>query len=390
MNIEKIELLADVIIKVKLNTASSSERELLKGWLFARNANLKIYSTIMSGDFLASKYMMEDEFTQTYNISNVKREIVKKITIKHRKRFFFKISKAAAASAAVLVFLVFGYTLYTSQINNLLRKQSSDTAKAIASKIEPFTDTGKVILETYAGDKIELNREIDAIIENKSEQLRNKGVKDPAIRKNTITTPRGMTYNVTLSDGTKVWMNESSKLVYPVEFAKERREVTVEGEAYFEVVPNAQAPFYVVGRKGSVRVLGTKFNFTSSAEQAVTTLVEGSVEVYSSTTKKVITPSQQATIREDILVEEVDVSMITAWKDGKYIFKSKNLIEVMNYLGDWYNLAIEYDEGVKKDIKLSGVIYKFTTFAEVIEVLEATKQISIKVKDENNIKIFSK
>lgn len=389
MNIEKIEELAGIIIKVKLNTVSFKERELLNEWLFASDTNLKIYSMIMSGDFLASKYMMEEEITHTYNISNIKREIIKKITTKSQKSRFNKFAAIFTASAAVLALMFTGYFIYNNMNDPLLREQSLEAAKAIASKIEPFTDSGKVILETYAGDKIELKKEADAVAANKSAMSKLKTGNETKKHLNTLTTPRGMTFTLTLSDGTKVWMNENSKIVYPVEFSKNRREVIVEGEAYFEVISDSLAPFHVIGKKGGVRVLGTKFNFVSSEEQVITTLVEGSVEVNSPTSKIKITPSQQAVIGSDIQVSEVDVSVITAWKDGKYIFKSKPLSEVMEYLASWYNIKIEYDSSVKKELKLSGVIIKFTTFAEVIEVLEATKQISIKVKDENTIKIFA-
>lgn len=390
MNIEKIERLADFIIKAKLNTLSPSERVRLNEWLFASDTNLNTYSSIMSGDFLASKFLMEDELSQIYNISIIKREIVRKITKKHQKSRIIKLSSLVASSAAVLVFLTIGYFTFFSPADSNLKKQSSEDALAMASKIEPFTNDSKVILKTFKGEVIELDPKNNEVIENSSQTIKAENNKNIKVLLNTITTPRGTTFHMTLSDGTKVWINENSKLIYPVQFPKNRREVSIEGEAYFEIVHNPSAPFYVVGSKGRVRVIGTKFNFVSTSEQTVTTLVEGSVEVNSPTTKLVISPSQQAVVSDDIQVKEVDVSLFTAWKDGKYIFKSKNLSEVMDYLAKWYDVKIEYDESVKKDIKLTGVIVKFTTFAQVIEVLEATKQISIKVKDENTVKIFSK
>lgn len=274
MNIEKIEELAGIIIKVKLNTVSFKERELLNEWLFASDTNLKIYSMIMSGDFLASKYMMEEEITHTYNISNIKREIIKKITTKSQKSRFNKFAAIFTASAAVLALMFTGYFIYNNMNDPLLREQSLEAAKAIASKIEPFTDSGKVILETYAGDKIELKKEADAVAANKSAMSKLKAGNETKKHLNTLTTPRGMTFTLTLSDGTKVWMNENSKIVYPVEFSKNRRGVIVEGEAYFEVISDSLAPFHVIGKKGGVRVLGTKFNFVSSEEQVITTLVE--------------------------------------------------------------------------------------------------------------------
>lgn len=390
MNIETIEELADVIIKVKLNVATPRQRELLNNWLYERDANLKLYSHILSGDFLASKYMMEDENAELFNITQIKREIIEKITLNRRKSNFVRLSLRTASAAAMIAFLFFGGILYEEYNDNKLLRQTFEERKEIASKIHPYNSGRKPILETDNGEKIELNAEIDATIMNKSQELDMLAKNSSKTPKNTISTPEGITFTMTLADGTQVWLNGNSRVTYPVQFEKNRREVEIDGEVYFEVKHNEEVPFYVKGSKSTIKVLGTKFNIHSSEEATVTTLVEGSVEVRSPKTTLIIKPAQQATVTDDIKVTEVDLGSIVAWKEGKYTFKSRNISEIMDFLAEWYNIKIEYDQSVKKELKMTGVIFKFNTFAEVIEILEATQLVQLRMKDSETVKIYDK
>lgn len=383
MNIEKIDDLADLIIKVKINIATPTQRERLNNWLYLSDDNIKLYSNILAGDFIASKYMMEDENGELFNISHVKREIIKKITHNRQKNRIRAFSQRGISVAAAIILLFFGTMIYRNLDDNKLLKQTQTQKNEIASKIVPYKTGAKPLLTTSEGEKIELNAEIDATIITKSQQATKNA-------QNSISTPKGVTFNMTLSDGTRVWLNENSKITFPVQFEKNRREVAVIGEVYFEVKPDSLAPFFVKGSKSTTRVLGTKFNISNSETATITTLVEGSVEISCENTKMIIKPSQQANVTDTIKITEVDINSIIAWKDGKYIFKSKTIEEIMNFLADWYNIKIEFDESVKRDLKMSGVLVKFNTFAEVIEILEATKLIEIKMKNNNEAKIYTK
>ncbi|MEG0499726.1 MAG: FecR family protein, partial [Rikenellaceae bacterium] len=201
-------------------------------------------------------------------------------------------------------------------------------------------------------------------------------------------------YQITLNDGSRVWINENSKLIFPAKFASDVREVILEGEAYFEVVPNEKAPFIVKSQNNSsIRVLGTKFNINNQGITTYTTLVEGSVEVQSGEEKIVIKPSEQAIInaeKKGIDVREVDVNFYTSWKDGKFTFKDMSVHEIMSKIGKWYHIQVEYDNINTQNILLSGSLRKYETFREIIEVMEATNIVEIKIKNNNTIKIYKK
>lgn len=390
MNIDKIEDLADIIVKIKIGVANDNDRETFNRWLGERDENLKIYSTIMSGDFLASKFMMEDELEQIYDIQKVKQEILNKLNARHNKRLSLKIVHYSTGLAACFLLLFFGVQMYDYIQDQILLSQSINVRKDKSAKIKPVR-TGDVVLITDKGDKIALTTEMDGIIANTSAKLDAAQTKSDKIQLNTIITPKGTNYNIVLSDGTKVWINENSKLIYPVSFPSKIREVELIGEAYFEVEKSDITPFIVKANNSLIRVLGTKFNISSVNGKTATTLIEGSVEVASSKNKIVISPSQQAVVsdeKEIIEVTEVDALMYTSWKEGKYFFKNKPIDEIMQTLTNWYDVRFEYDSDDIATINFSGTFYRSYSFDEIIDILEATKLFDVRIKNDNVVKLY--
>ena len=136
---------------------------------------------------------------------------------------------------------------------------------------------------------------------------------------NTIETPPGGQYQVILPDGSKVWLNSASSLRYPVRFTGNERKVEISGEAYFEVAHNIKMPFRVINSSQIVEVLGTHFNIMAYPDESSTntTLLEGSVRIIKENKSKIISPGQQTRVKNgDIDVASVDVTQVTAWKEG--------------------------------------------------------------------------
>lgn len=392
MNINKIENLANIIVRMKIGVAVDSDREIFNHWLEERDENLKIYTKIMSGDFFASKFMMEDELTQIYDINKVKREILSKLRVRRNRKISSSIISYSIGFAACLALVLFGAKMYEYAQDKILLSQSVDVRKDRSAKIKAVRE-GDVVLITDKGEKIALTTEMDGIIANTTAKLDAQQVGNETISQNTIVTPKGTNYNIVLSDGTKVWMNESSRLIYPVSFSSEIREVQLIGEAYFEVEKSDSIPFIVKTNNSSIRVLGTKFNVNNSTGKTMTTLVEGSVEVVSPKNKIVILPSQQAVVADGndrIDVTQVDVTIYTAWREGKYIFKNKPIEEIMQTLSSWYNISFEYDDDETAKINFSGTLYRDYSFDEIIDILEATKLFDVRIRDNNSVKLFKK
>lgn len=198
---------------------------------------------------------------------------------------------------------------------------------------------------------------------------------------NTIETPFGGQYQVNLPDGSRVWLNSASSLKYPVHFSGNERKVEITGEAYFEVARNPAMPFRVKNEGQTIEVLGTHFNVMSYPGESTinTTLLEGSVKVFSSKGSKLLTPGQQARNGNGgIDVVTVDTEEVIAWKNGFFIFKSEDAQSIMRQISRWYDVDIEIQGDISRK-NFGGRISRSRNISEVLEVLESTGSIKFKI-----------
>lgn len=200
---------------------------------------------------------------------------------------------------------------------------------------------------------------------------------------NTITTPRGGQYQIVLSDGTKVWLNAASSLLFPVTFTGNNRNVELTGEAYFEVAKNKDKPFIVQANGTNVQVLGTHFNVSAYADDAAvtTTLLEGSVRLGKENNVAMLTPGQQGiTINAQaaISVKTADIEQVMAWKNGYFLFDNTDIHTIMKQAARWYNVDVDYQGSIDKNF--GGKISKYKNIKELLKNLELTGTIQFKVE----------
>lgn len=191
-----------------------------------------------------------------------------------------------------------------------------------------------------------------------------------AIEYSSIETPKGGTYQLILSDGTKIWLNAHSKLKFPLLFDGKKRVVEMEGEIYFEVASDKSRPFIVKAKGQEVKVLGTIFNINAylNEETVKTTLVKGSVSVITPLSTKVIKPGQEAqVVNNGLVVKDVDVSQSLAWKEGYFKFDKLNVSDIMRQVERWYNIEVIYNDGFK-DERFVGKIKRSASIAELIGI----------------------
>lgn len=197
---------------------------------------------------------------------------------------------------------------------------------------------------------------------------------------NTLTTSRGEQYQVSLPDGSSVWLNAASSVKFPLSFGalKERR-VYVTGEAYFEVSKDKLKPFRVVSDQQVVTVYGTHFNINSYGDEAAvkTTLLEGSVDVNGILLK----PNQQGVLAGGkINVIPVRVENVVAWKNGYFRFSSESLESIMRKVSRWYDVEVEFQNPSLKKVEFGGVMTRYATISKVLEMLELTEEASFELK----------
>ena len=205
---------------------------------------------------------------------------------------------------------------------------------------------------------------------------------DTAEVMNTVQTLTGMEYMLTLSDGTRVFLNAETKLKFPTKFRKEERVVVLEGEAYFEVRKDATHPFIVKANDVDVKVLGTSFNLRSYSDEnsIATTLVSGKVAVSAGENSEEIVPGEQAVYMKEtgkMEVKPIDVTLYTAWHTGKFIFRNETLEEMMSYLSRWYGVKYRFiDEGAKK-LQIGARLDRYNNMNPIIEMLKKTGLVTI-------------
>ncbi|TWV11077.1 DUF4974 domain-containing protein [Bacteroidaceae bacterium HV4-6-C5C] len=278
------------------------------------------------------------------------------------------------AAACLLAFVAGFYFLKNKPI---VENISSFALEAKASL--PVSDETLLILSK---NKVIRMDEQESNISYGSDEIKTNGLeigKRETDYYNQLVIPPGKRSVLTFSDGTKVWANAGTRLIYPSEFRKEEREIYVDGEIYLEVAKDAKRPFYVRMKKMSVRVLGTKFNVNAYESEASCNVVlaEGKVEVRTSENQKaILKPNQMYALsgkKQNIL--QVNSANYTSWIHGLYNFEDANLGYVMKRLSTYYGINVICDPQLI-NIKCSGKIDVRKSFETVINDLAFVLPIS--------------
>ena len=210
-----------------------------------------------------------------------------------------------------------------------------------------------------------------------------------------FTAPVGQKAEVSLPDGTKVWLNSGTKLRYPVKFVGNERRVYLRGEAFFEVKKATEWPFIVETEHMHIQVTGTRFNVKSYPEEDIvhTTLVEGAVTVTGPENKIRafrLLPSQQFSLDKltgQIEVKEVDTRLYTDWTEGMFVFRKQRLEEVRNTLARWYDIEVFYSGADVRNLRLSANLGRYDHIDTILELIRAMDKVVVDRK--GNVITFS-
>src|SRR5579859_758651 len=280
-----------------------------------------------------------------------------------------------AAAAAILLFSVAGYLLLTTT------KKPPPVAAQPVKKDIPAGRQG-AILTLSTGQRIVLDSAANGVLTQdagvrvirKDGELSYGGNADQVLY-NQVVTPRGRKWQLTLSDGTKVWLNAASSVRYPISFVGRERLVEVSGETYFEVAPDKNRPFKInIAGKGAIEVLGTRFDVNAyDDEDAIrTTLLEGRVKVTRGKNSQLLSPGQQAVLGNGTdgikVIPEANIDEVMAWRNGRFIFSDMDLKSIMRQLTRWYDVDVVY-EGRVPEIRIGGIIHNDVYLSTVMEFL---------------------
>ena len=221
----------------------------------------------------------------------------------------------------------------------------------------------------------------------------NADASSSATAHNTVTTPKGGHFKVTLPDGSMAWLNAASSISYPLQFAANERRIKMTGEVYFEIAhreitdhlgKKKRLPFYVTTDEQEIQVLGTHFNVNAYADEpfTATTLTEGSVKVTVLKTKHsvMLKPGQQAKLAKNIAVEDVETDQFLAWTSGDFIFRGEQLDGVLRKIARWYDVEFDCPEDLAQ-LRFNGMVSRSQPLSTIIETLQSTKRIKVTLKE---------
>ncbi|MFC5047329.1 FecR family protein [Aquimarina hainanensis] len=282
--------------------------------------------------------------------------------------------------AAVFIGLIGSLYFFKNTIINLATSSNTDSLISKRDHITLTLDNGKI--ETLSEDGIHkiVDTDGNVIGEKKGNEIKyfkNKKATNTAYNKLSI--PFGKRLNLVLSDGTKVKLNSGSTISYPTQFSdKETRHVSIQGEAYFDVVKDPSRPFIVDANQIHIKVLGTQFNVShyGTSPDIQTVLVEGAIELYNtpktaiSSTRVKLTPGQKGSwnkTAKKIIVDSVDVQPYIAWIQGKLVFKKMSFIHIAETLERHFDIQIKNDYPL-----LNHQIYSASFNGETIEEILKT------------------
>jgi transmembrane sensor len=306
--------------------------------------------------------------------------------------------------AAAMVILL-GIGTY-SRLHNGSRKTLTDVAKQTVTDIAPgkagailtLADGTKVVLDSLGNGTIPTQGGAAVVLKNNELSYDVTGAIAGNTVYNTMSTPKGRQFQITLPDGTRVWLNSESSIRFPTVFAGGQRTVEVTGEAYFEVAKDAAVPFRVnINDRAEVEVLGTHFNINAYENESRinTTLLEGSVKVKRQREMTMLKPGQQAQIANVLpsnggigpgsirVIHKANIDKVMAWKNGLFDFEDATLEEVMRQLERWYDIQVVYETGVP-ETRFYGQINKQNSLQELMHILEKN-EVHLRLESGNKL-----
>ena len=378
MNVDN-EKIRSIIVKSVLGTLTEGENLVLQEWLRGNDQNRVLYQKLSSAIELKHKY-------EQYKSVDVEEAFRRNQHRLYQNDLNRRMKKNLPYVAAVL--FLFGVFVC------LWVKHGGEVREEIPVVLSAGGKHAELILAN--GQKVDLHEGMEMKLRERSSNIQVKGnvvyyeeKKDSVTidEYNMIRTPLGGEYSLTLSDGTKVWLNAMSELRYPVAFGGDLREVELKGEAYFEVAENKNKPFIVRTDEFNVRVLGTSFNISAYADSplALTTLCSGQVRLtdcMNPENEQDLLPGEQLLFHREsrkMEIRNVDTDVFVSWREGFFQFDNHTVEEVFMILQRWYNVQVFYANTEARQEVFTGKLPRFDNMMIIIDLIKRVSDLKITV-----------
>ncbi|MNI22966.1 FecR domain-containing protein [Sphingobacterium paramultivorum] len=364
---EKLIRISALILQKMQGTLTGEDRFFLESWLQESERNKQIYQRCLDEKLQRDAYTRLQDFETRRNFESLKA----KISFHTSKKGPGLLKRLLPYVAAASVLLALSVVWYWNKDSNRL----VETQREVVNDRLPASHQAVITLSD--GRQYALNKgEKQVVIDGGGIRYEDGHEVAPinAAVSARIETPRGGIYEVTLPDGTLVKLNAGTTLSYPTVFAKDKREVTLRGEAYFEVAKKKDQPFIVHTKNQQVQVLGTHFNINAyqTSVPTKTTLLEGKVMVTTllGSQKVTLLPGDQSVnTGTELTKHPVNVQQEMAWVYGKFNFDGKSLRQVMDELSQWYAIDVVY-KGDVPNVSFFGGTFRTSKLSTILKILK--------------------
>jgi len=200
---------------------------------------------------------------------------------------------------------------------------------------------------------------------------------------NVLRVPAGKDYKLVLADGTEVWMNAKSEIRFPMAFNGKTREVTISGEAYFDVKKDPARPFIVHAGDVSVNVLGTAFNINAYANPRIA-LASGKVAIKGRNSDQTVQldPGYEAVYNQNLFsIDAFDKRNTLGWMEGKYYFRHATLKEIGEVINRWFDIEVVFESSAAEHLDLTGILTRQDGLNDFLDNLEKISGIRYECKN---------
>lgn len=359
-----------LIYKYLQRTISDKEFRVLREWVYSSDSNREFFkeSLVVYKKSIVSQYTVSD--------------LLKKP--KHRRRPFLIIGSAVAA--AVFIGLIFSSIFMFSGVEVEQRE--------VSEKIVVLEAEKKGVVLTTAGESVELQKIVGSVLPsgiavtdtNIDYSKKIDAVVPQKAELSSIYVPKGEKFQITLSDGTKLWINADTKVEYPSFFADSCRRIKVEGEVFLDVAHDKKRPFIVEVYDAEIKVLGTKFNINAYPEEESirTTLVEGSVSFKTDEISTLLAPNEQITIKKhspEYEIINVEAERSCQWMDDVHHFNEITLIDLAKMFNRIYGIEVTIRNVLLMNKRFTGTILKNIPYREMFETIIKTTDLEYEIEE---------
>ncbi|MBN8718397.1 MAG: FecR domain-containing protein [Sediminibacterium magnilacihabitans] len=385
---EKAYRVAYLIAGFIRHRLTEKEHDELDNWVTESDHNMQLFEDLTDENNLAANLEWMDHIQAKKSYESMQQKgafnsVSKKI---YNRRIWL-----AAASVIILIVGFFIYKYSTSKSGNV--NDINDIVNSDTTLLKPGGNRATLTLED--GKIIDLTYAKPGVIEDVSGAHLSKaadgelvydgnGAAANAGTFHTLSTPAGGQFQLTLPDGTKVWLNAATTIKYPVAFTGSERNVEVKGEAYFEVAKNEKQPFKALLEDSTVvTVTGTHFNIMAyqNDKDAQVTLLEGSVLVKNMNAETKLEPGTQAVIKDRDIVKKIvtNADEITGWKEGLFVFHDAPIETIMMQIERWYDAKIVFKGEIKQ--LFNANIRRSEPLTKVLKLLELNGYVHFKIEN---------